>query len=569
MATSEKSELKLALKACKGTFITTAVFSMFINILMLVPAVYMLQLYDRVITSGSESTLVSLTVLVIFLFIVMGILEWLRSQLLVRVSSKIEVLLNQRLFNATFKQALLSGGAKSSAQPLDDLTSLRQFFTGNGLFAFFDAPWLPIYIAVMFLFHPWYGWMAVTVAVILSILAFINEKATNKPLSEANQMAVFSRGSVNKNLRNAEVVESMGMLANLRQRWLESASQVIALQAIASSRAGLMTSLSKTIRMGAQSLILGLGAYLVLQQEISPGLMIAGSILLGRALAPIDLMIGTWKGFVAARGQYKRLDEMLTVIPDDKDKMELPEPKGTLVVENILVAPPGTKTPVIRGVNFSLAAGDSLGIIGASGAGKSTLARALIGIWPALSGKVRLDGADIYNWDRQHLGPYIGYLPQDVELFEGSISENIARFGNVESDKIVEASQIADVHEMILKLPEGYDTIIGANGGVLSGGQRQRIGLARAIYGNPKFILLDEPNSNLDEQGERALAKAILTLKSRKITIIVITHRTGVLGTLDKVLLLTGGQMQLFGPREQVFEKIAATAKANAPEQIK
>jgi len=556
MSSTTRSDLQEAIWLCRGSFIAAGFFSLFINFLMLAPALYMLQLYDRVITSGSESTLLMLTLIMVVLFTTMGSLEWVRSQLLVRVSARLEIVLNERLFGATFKQALYSGGAKESSQPLDDLAGLRQFLTSNGLIAFFDAPWMPIYIAVMFMFHQWYGWMAVATVIVLSILALINEKISSKPIKEANELAITGRGLVNKNLRNAEVVDSMGMLDGLRQRWLQGSNKILFLHDKASARASAITSISKTTRMMAQSLVLGLGAYLVLAQELTPGLMIAGSILLGRALAPIDLMIGSWKGFVAARGQYHRLNEVLLKIPKDKEKMALPAPAGEISVDNIVIAPPGSRSPVVRGVTLSLSPGESLGIIGPSAAGKSTLARAILGIWPALSGKVRLDGVDVFDWDRTELGPYIGYLPQDIELFEGTIAENISRFGELDPDAVVAAAKLADVHEMILGLAEGYDTVIGAAGGVLSGGQRQRIGLARAVYGEPKLILLDEPNSNLDEQGEIALAKALYALKQNAVTVIIITHRPAILGVLDKILLLKDGQMVTFGPRDEILKQL-------------
>ena len=523
---------------------------------MLVPAIYMLQLYDRVITSGSESTLLMLTLIVVFLFVTMGLLEWARSQILVKVSARLETLLSERLYGVTFKQALYSGGSKVSSQPLDDLTGLRQFLTGNGLFAFFDAPWLPIYIAVLFMFHFSYGMVAVFTVIILTVLAVINEKMTGGILRKANDKAIAGRGLVNKNLRNAEVVESMGMLDGIRARWKEGAQQVLLLQAKASTNAGAISSMSKTFRMMAQSLILGLGAYLVLQQEITPGLMIAGSILLGRALAPIDLMISSWKGFVAARGQYERLNDVFLKVPEDKDKMSLPSPNGRLDVNNVIVTPPGSRAPVVKGISFQLNSGESLGIIGPSAAGKSTLARALLGVWPTVNGKVRLDGVDVFDWERKQLGPFVGYLPQDIELFDGTIAENIARFSETNSEKIVEAAMLADVHETILELPDGYDTVIGSIGGVLSGGQRQRIGLARAVFGDPKLILLDEPNSNLDDVGEKALAKALMALKQKKVTVIVITHRPGVLNELDKVLLMKDGVLVAFGPRTEVLQEL-------------
>ena len=570
MKRANKSDLEEALKLCKGAFISAAGFSMVINVLQLVPTIYMLQLYDRVVPTGNRSTLLMLTLIVIVLFLTMGALEWVRSQILVRVSSRLETLLNERLFQVAYKQSLYTGGQRASSQPLDDLTSLRQFMTGNGLFAFFDVPWMPVYIAVMFIFHPLYGWAAVGTSIILVIVAVIQEKATGKLLGEANTLAMAGRGLVNKNLRNAEVIESMGMLRNIQTRWLEGAQQVLLLQATASSRAGLISGLSKVIRLSSQSLILGLGAYLVIENEITAGLMIGGSILLGRALAPIDMMIGTWKGFITARGQYHRLNELLIQIPADADKMTLPAPEGSFQIEAAVVVPPGAKTPVLKGITLAINKGDVVGVIGPSGAGKSTFARALLGIWPTASGKIRLDGADVFAWSRDELGPYIGYLPQDVELFEGSVSENIARFGEIAPDKVVNAAKMADVHDLILRLPEGYDTVIGATGGNLSGGQRQRIGLARALYGDPVIVVLDEPNSNLDEQGEFALGNAIQRLKHKRATVIVITHRNNVLANVDKLLILNDGLVTVYGPKADVmahFQQQQMAASAAPPTQ--
>tara|TARA_B100000795_G_scaffold186284_1_gene141556 strand:- start:5283 stop:7016 length:1734 start_codon:yes stop_codon:yes gene_type:complete len=548
-----KSDLQKAISLCQTSFATAGFFSLFINFLMLVPAIYMLQLYDRVLTSSSESTLVMLTLIMVLLFLTMGALEWVRTMILIRTSTRLESLLNVRLFGVTFKSALAGNGMGS--QPLEDLTGLRQFLTGNGLFAFFDAPWLPIYLAVMFMFHEWFGWMAVGTALILIVLAYTNEKLTADTLKTANNSAMAGRGLVNKNLRNAEVVESMGMLGAIREIWLEGVNKVLFLQAKASVRAGTIQALSKTIRLMSQSLILGLGAYLVLLQEITPGLMIAGSILLGRALAPIDMMIGTWKGFISARGQYERLNALLLRVPGELPKMALPSPDGEIIVDNLLVTAPGGREPIVKGVSFSLAPGESMGIIGPSAAGKSTLARALLGIWPALQGKVRLDGVDIFSWNREELGPFIGYLPQDIELFEGTISQNISRFGEIDPAKVVAAAKLSDVHEMILALPDGYDTAIGASAGVLSGGQRQRIGLARAVYDEPKMVLLDEPNSNLDEQGELALSGALEALRKKNTTVIIITHRSGVLGVVDKLLLMNNGHMVDYGPRDEVLKR--------------
>ncbi len=548
-----KSDLEKALILCKSAFLSAAGFSLLINFLMITPSIYMLQVYDRVVSTGNLSTLLMLTLIVLLLFVTMAALEWVRSQILVRVSTRLETLLNQRLFQVAFKQALFTGGQRATTQPLDDLTGLRQFLTGNGLFAFFDVPWMPVYLGLLFVFHPWYGWFSVFTAILLCIVAYATEKATTKTLTEANNAAMANRGLLGKNLRNAEIIESMGMLSNIRQRWMIGAVKVLDLQAIASSRAGLLTALSKIIRLSSQSLILGLGAYLVIEREISPGLMIAGSILMGRALAPVDMIIGTWKGFISARDQYERLNDILLKIPADKDHMQLPDPKGNIQLENAVVVPPGSKLPVVKGITLSIDNGDIVGVIGSSGAGKSTLARAILGIWPTANGSIRLDGAEVFNWDREHLGGFIGYLPQDIELFEGTISENIARFGDIDPEKVVEAAKMADVHDLILHFPEGYDTIIGATGGNLSGGQRQRIGLARALYGNPVLVVLDEPNSNLDEQGELALENALVQLKQKRVTVIIITHRNNVLSKVDKLMILKDGSLVVYGPKDQVI----------------
>jgi ATP-binding cassette subfamily C protein EexD len=563
-------DLKTAIRNAKGSFIAVGFFSMFINLLMLVPAIYMLQVYDRVVTSGSESTLVMLTLIMVLLLTTMGGLEWVRSRMLVRISANIDQQLSKQVYNVSFKQALYTGGSNNMALPIKDLTGLRQFMTGSGLFSFFDAPWIPIYLAVMFAFHPWFGWAGVFSAILLASFAIINEKQTSGLLKEANKESSQASSTVSKTLANAEVIESMGMLDALRERWQAKQDQVIYKQAVASDKAGNITSLSKITRTIVQSLILGLGAYLVIQQEITPGLMIAGSILLGRALAPIDQMIGAWKGFINARGQYHRLNEMFEKVPQEQETMSLPKPKGFLTAEGITVIPPGSRVPVLSGVSFAAKPGEVWGILGPSAAGKSTLARALLGIWPTAAGKVRLDKADIFTWDRQALGPHIGYLPQDIELFDGAISENIARFGEVDPIKVVEAAKDAGVHEMILSFPEGYDTKIGAQGGILSGGQRQRIGLARALYGAPKLLLLDEPNSNLDDVGEKALGVALQKLKARGATTFIISHRVSILAHVDQLIVLSNGKVQLCGPRDTVLAKLKQqpTAPAVQPKAV-
>lgn len=560
MATKNKlaryPELYDAFKAVRHYFLYAGLFSIAVNILMLVPIIYMLQVYDRVIGSGSLSTLAMLTLILVGLLSAAGGFEWVRSMILIRASNRIEKNLRRRVFDATFKLALVSGGQQMSSQPNSDLSSLRQFLTGSGLFAFFDAPWFPIYVGIMFLFHPWFGIAAIFAGIVMVVLAYTNEMVTNKALKDANAKANWVNAQIAGSLRNAEVIAAMGMTTDIRQRQEKRSDEVLKLQTRASTKAAVVANATKSFRMIMQSLLLGLGALLALRQEISPGMMIAGSLLLGRALAPIDLLVGSWKGFSVARAQYERLGELLEQIPRDEETMDLPTPSGKLSVEQVMVVPPGSQTIVVKGVTLELAAGEALGMVGPSASGKSSLARALLGIWPAHSGKVRLDGADIFAWDRLKLGPHLGYLPQDIELFDGSISENICRFGEMDADKIVEAATLAGVHEMILRLPNGYDTIIGGHGGILSGGQRQRIGLARAVYGEPCLLILDEPNSNLDEQGERELVEAIHRIKDKGCTVIVITHRPMVLKVVDKILVMNDGAATMFGPRDEVLAKL-------------
>lgn len=552
--TKKHEELSKAFSSVKQYFIYAGLFSAAVNLLMLAPIIYMLQVYDRVIGSGSMSTLAMLTILLLCLLSAAGAFEWVRSRILIGASNRLESNLRSRVFDATFKRALLSN--QGSAQANSDLTGLRQFLTGNGLFAFFDAPWFPIYVAIMFMFHPWFGVAAIFAGIVMVILAYANEKVTNKKLQDANAKAFAVSNQIGRSLQNAEVIAAMGMAANIRSIQETQSDEVLQLQTSASKQASLLSSITKSFRQIMQSMLLGLGALLALQQEISPGMMIAGSLLLGRALAPIDLLVGSWKGFSVARAQYERLGELLEQIPATEETMDLPAPKGNLIADQVTVIPPGAQVPSVRSVSLALTAGESLAIVGPSASGKSSLARALLGIWPTAAGQVRLDNADVAAWDREKLGPHIGYLPQDIELFDGTVSENICRFGEVNSEKIVEAAQMAGVHEMILHLPDGYDTVLGSSGGVLSGGQRQRIGLARAVYGNPSLLVLDEPNSNLDEQGERQLAATLERVKAYHCTVVVITHRTLVLGSVDKILVMQNSKAILFGARDEVMAKL-------------
>jgi len=554
-----KSALREAVATCRSSFFAAGFFSLIVNMLLLLPSIYMLQIYERVLTFNSESTLVMLTLITVFLYMVMGGLEWVRSQILIVTGARLDRLLGGRVFDSVFMQTLLSGGRIASAQPLGDLLQLRQFLTGPGLFAFFDAPWLPIYVAVMFLFHPAFGVAAIIAAMILLGLAIWNEVATHGDLKEANRHALESSNHTQRNLRNVEVIEAMGMLPRMRERWQQRQNMLLGLQSRASRKAGLITAASKTFRITIQSLVLGLGAYLAIHHDISPGVVFAGSILLGRALQPIDLLINTWRSFLSAREAYARLDALLSALPLFEPPMPLPAPKGELSLEKLVVTPPGAAGPVIKGISLLVPPGEILAVIGPSAAGKSTLVRAMLGIYRPNGGTVRLDGAKLDQWDREALGQYIGYLPQDVELLDGTISENIARFGAIDADKVVSAAQAAGVHPMILRLPEGYDTRLVGN--ILSAGQRQRIGLARALYGEPRVIVLDEPNSNLDQDGDAALAKTLADLKSAGRTVVVVTHRNNVLSQVDKILFMAEGQIAVYGNRDEVIATLQQAAR--------
>ncbi|MCK6411713.1 MAG: type I secretion system permease/ATPase [Azonexus sp.] len=550
-----KTELNEVLLSFKKAFYSAGIFSMFINMLGLIPSIYMLQVYDRVLQSRNETTLMMLTVILLGFYAILGMLEYTRSKLLVRVGAQIDQKLSERIFTASFESYLRRSGG-NAGQALGDLTNVRQFITGNGLFAFFDAPWAPFYLAVIFMFSPWLGLFAVIAMVILGILAWATEVTTRKPLAEASMYASAANTFAANNLRNAEVIEAMGMLGNLKRRWLQRQLRFIALQNEASEKAGAITATTKTVRITVQSLVLGLGALLAIEGSITPGAMIAASILLGKALGPVEMAIGVWKQLLSARTAYHRLEKLLADNPKRPEAMQLPRPEGRLQVEGVSAMPPGSNNLVVRQVGFQVMPGQVLGIIGPSASGKSTLARLLVGIWPAAAGKVRLDGADVFLWDKAELGPAVGYLPQDIELFEGTIAENIARFGEVDAEKVVEAAKLAGVHEMILRFPKGYDTPIGESGSVLSGGQRQRIGFARAVYGNPSLVVLDEPNSNLDDAGEAALVQAVLALKARGVSVVLITHRTSIIAAVDLLALMADGMLQLFGPRDQVLQAI-------------
>lgn len=552
-----------ALGDYKSILISVGCFTALINILMLVPSIYMLQVYDRVLSSQNETTLAMLSLMVVGFFVFIGLLEIVRSFIVIRIGSQLERRFNLRVYQAAFERNLFKGEG-NAGQSLGDLTHIRQFVTGPALFAFFDAPWFPVYLFVIYLFNVWLGVFATAGALLLIALACLNEAMTKKPLGEAAAFSQKSSQLATSHLHNAETIQAMGMLGALRNRWFQVHSRFLGLQNQASDTGAVISSLSKTLRLCLQSLVLGLGALLVIKGDMTAGMMIAGSILMGRVLSPIDQLIAVWKQWSGAKLAYGRLDALLQAFPPSDEAMALPAPKGQITFEQVSAGPPGQRTATLHMVNFSLGAGEVLGVLGASGSGKSTLARVLVGVWPTLGGTVRLDGADIHRWNRDDLGPYIGYLPQDIELFSGSIAQNIARFREADPQQVVQAAQQAGVHELILRMPQGYDTVLGEDGSGLSGGQKQRVALARALYGKPSLVVLDEPNSNLDTVGEAALASAIAQMKAQGTSVILVTHRSSALAQADKLLVLNEGRLQAFGPSQEVLKALSGAA-AQAP----
>ncbi len=550
-----QSELNRALKGTRSTFTLLLFFSCVINMLMLAPAIYMLQVYDRVLVSKNTTTLLMLTLLIFGLYIVIGLIESARASVMVRLGNRLDVKLNQLVFNAAFKRKIIAGD-NNPAQALAELDQVRQFLSGNSLFALLDIPWTPFYLLIAFLVHPLLGYLSAGGIIILFTLTLFSEISTKRVIQQAHALTINNGSKLNKQLQNADAIEAMGMLPTLKNHWLEQHNKVLVLQTQIADKTAHLSGLSRFVRILLQSVALGAGALLVIKGEITPGLMIAASIILGRVLNPVEQVIGSWKQFVQFRGAWQQLTTLLKSYPAAKAVLTLPRPTGKISVENVFAAPPGLSLPTLRNISFQLDAGEVLGIIGPSASGKTSLAKLLVGVWGTLSGKVRLDGADICQWDKALLGPAIGYLPQDVELFDGSIAQNISRFALMDSEKIVAAAQLAGVHEMILRFPQGYDTPLGVGGYQLSGGQRQRIGLARAVYNNPAFIVLDEPNANLDDAGEFALIKAINTLRNQGQTTVIISHRPTLLGVVNKVLLLNDGAMQQFGTRDQVFASL-------------
>jgi PrtD family type I secretion system ABC transporter len=564
----KSDELGDVLQACRRYFLIALIFSLAINLLYLASPLYMLQVYDRVVSSASEVTLVMLTILLLLTLATLAAIDSVRARLLTRASLRLDRLLASRIVAATMEVAARGVGVRS--QPLRDFDTFRQFITGSGIHAIFDMPWTPIYLGVIFILHPLLGSFALGSAVVLVLMAFLNEHLTKGPLAGANEAAIRNYAFTDMSLRNAEVVQAMGMMPGLLQRWGRDRNQVLARQNLASDRAATTSSVIRFLRLAMQSIILGLGAYLVIERVTTVGAMFAASILLGRALQPVEQIVGQWRNLTSARGAYRRVKDLLAANPQREATLTLPRPTGRLSVEGLSYAVPGTNRPILRNVTFRIDPGEVLGIIGPSGAGKSTLARHIVGILAPTAGVVRLDGADVSTWPRQSLGAYLGYLPQDIELFADTVATNISRFRN-DDEGVIKAAQMAGVHDMILRLPGGYETQIGDGGAVLSGGYRQRIGLARACYDNPSLVVLDEPSSNLDSDGDAALVRCIAELKKSGATVVLISHRPNTLGAVDKILLLRDGAVEMFGPRDEVIGRLSrpvgiqsVTAKAEA-----
>jgi ATP-binding cassette subfamily C exporter for protease/lipase len=555
------SELRQAVTSLRPYFVRAAWFSVLSCLLILAPSGYMLEVYDRVVNSRNHMTLAMLTLLVLGAYMLMEILEWARAEILHEAGLKLDEKMRNRVFSAIFEANLkrIPGG---SLQPLNDFRTLRDFLGSPPLLALMEAPVSLVFLALVFAISPLLGWSAVVGSVLQVFIGWLNERNTQPPLVAANRSAIAAQQYADGSLRNAQVIESMGMLRDIHRRWMGKQREFLGLQAIASDRAGGYQALTKFLQTTMGSLLLGLGAWLLLHNELNggSGMMIIGSLLGGRVLAPLVQIVTQWRTVVNVRDAWQRLEGLLAAVPAKQASMSLPAPRGMLQVEALVAGAPNGGVAIIKNVAFSLPPGEVLAVVGPSASGKTTLARLLVGLWPAASGKVRLDGADVFTWDKSELGPYLGYLPQGVELLDGTLAENIARFGEVEPAKVKAAARAVGLHDFIMSLPQGYESPVGREGAMLSGGQRQRVALARAIYGDPVLVVLDEPNSSLDEAGDAALAAAILELKARGTTFVVMTHRTSVLAVADKMMVLRDGVMQAFGPRDDV---LAALRQAN------
>lgn len=561
MTDGRRSLVTAALRETRKTFIGVAALSAVTNILMLTGPLFMMQVYDRVLASRSVPTLVALSILAIGLYLFLGLLEVIRSRILTQIGQRLEEELGGPTFDAVLKLPLRMSKKEAIAQPLRDLDQVRQFMSGQGPVAICDMPWLPIYLGILFLFHAYLGWLAIAGAVILIALTLLSEVTLRQPMQRLAQLGSSRSEFIDAGRRNAEALHAMGMGGVYTARWHDMNADYVDEQRRTSDATSGFAAASKIFRLALQSAVLALGAWLAIYQLASPGAMIASSILTSRALAPIEQAVAQWRGFINARQARRRLESLLDKFSEDHQPMSLPAPRRTLDVDGLVVAAPGSKAAIVRDVSFKLAAGQGVGIIGPSGSGKSTLARALVGVWPPARGTIRLDGAELSQWDPEALGPSIGYLPQGVELFDGTIAENISRFArDADPTAIIEAAEQAGVHQLILSMPEGYDTRIGAGGAILSAGQRQRIGLARSLYGKPFLLVLDEPNASLDAEGEAALTHAILAARQAGAIVVVIAHRPNALAAVDQVLVVAEGRAVAFGPRDEVLRKTTVRA---------
>ncbi|MDC0411374.1 type I secretion system permease/ATPase [Luminiphilus sp.] len=544
-------------ESCQQSFIAAAVFSGIANLLMLVPAFFMLNVYDKAIGANSLSTLAVLSFITVCMFLGLTVMEVVRSRMLVAIGRKIDKLVGPLVYEATFQNALRAGSTGANTQPLTDFSALRQFVSGPGTITLFDTPWMPIYLVVMFMFHPMLGWLGVGAGLLMLTLAIMNQKVTAERLQNANVLARENLNFTAGAIANVEAAAVMGMLPAMKKTWESGQDAVLEEQETASNWGGLFAAVTKTFRLAIQSAAIAVGALLVLQQEISPGMLIAGSILIGRALQPIELAVGSWKGFIDAKGQYQRLQILFEATDWTADRMSLPRLRGGVTANEATIVPPGTQTPALRDATFNIMPGTTCVVIGPSGAGKSTLIRGILGLWRTCSGYIRIDGAESSHYSRAELGPQIGYLPQAIELFDGSVSANIARQGELDADHVLTAANDAGIHDFILSLPDAYDTELGRKSGViLSPGQKQRIALARALYKRPTLVVLDEPNSNLDKAGEMALNRAIATLKDAGSTIIIVSHREGALSLADQLIVVSSGSVVDSGPSAEVLTRL-------------
>ena len=562
------SELANALGACRRAFYAIAMFSGMSNLLMLTSAVFMLEVYDRVIPSRSVPTLVALLLLATGMYAAQGVIDMIRSRILVRVGRSLDEAMSPRIYDTIVRLPLKIGNRGEGTQPIRDLDTVRGFLSGIGPVAFFDLPWIPIYLIICFIFHFYIGLTALFGAIVLGTLAVITELRTRHPTRSATQYAAARNTLLEASRRNAEAITAMGMVGRISRRWADLNRHYIFASGRASDIGGGLGALSKGLRMLLQSSILAVGAALVINQMSTAGIIIAGSILGGRALAPVDMAIANWRGFVAARQSWQRLSKLLSHLPPLAEPMPLKPPVRSLAVQNAAVAPPGVQKIVAQDINFTLTAGKALGVIGPTASGKSSLARMLVGVWSPMRGTVRLDGATLDQWSPESLGQHIGYVPQDVELFNGTVAQNISRFEvPPDPDAVIAAAQAAGVHDLIINLPDGYDTVIGDHGSALSAGQAQRVALARALYRDPFLVVLDEPNSNLDAEGDEALTRAILGLRARGAIVVVVAHRPSAIAGVDYILIMGKGRQQQFGPKEEILTRV--TSQAPPPRALK